>query len=329
MRNQMQEAGLGLRSGVAVGRGHIAAKAGLNIDDLEPEEERPDEQLVLQAIMEHSGKDRHPEKRGLQKRIAQIKRKILLEMKYHHELMHMGYSGRKQHPFPQLRMIVIHPAFEVAMTVLIVTNCIVIGWQAELRNPEGATKVINMIIEHLFTFLFSAELLLRAVVFNWTFWFDRENHLDIFLVTLSVLNSWILGPAGVEADFLRKATVLRILRLVRIARNFKRQFKEMWQLLRGLSDSFETLVWTYVMMLCVLYFFAISATTIFSKMGAFDGDEEAKQIVKDNFDDVLLSMLTLFQIMTLDSWAAIVRPLMAVQVWAPFFFIIFITFQYF
>merc|ERR1719199_697543 len=195
------------------------------------------------------------------------------------------------------------------MAFLIVANCAIIGWQAETRNPQGATLALNALIEHIFTFLFSAELILCAFVFNWTFWFDRENHLDIFLVTLSVLNSWILTPAGVKADFLRKATVLRILRLVRIARNFKRQFKEMWQLLRGLVDSFETLVWTYVMMLCVLYFFAITATTLFGKMGAFDSDEIAKEIVKDNFDDVLLSMLTLFQIMTLDSWTSIVRPL--------------------
>merc|ERR1719183_2186225 len=79
------------------------------------------------------------------------------------------------------------------------------------------------------------------------------------------------------------------------------------------------------MMLCVLYFFAITATTLFGKMGAFDSDEIAKEIVKENFDDVLLSMLTLFQIMTLDSWTSIVRPLMRVHVWAVFFFIIFIT----
>merc|ERR1711862_222469 len=110
-----------------------------------------------------------------------------------------------------------------------------------------------------------------------------------------------------------------------IARNSKRQFKEMWQLLRGLVDSFETLFWTYVMMLCVLYFFAISATTIFTKMGYFDNDAEALEIVTENFDDVMLSMLTLFQIMTLDSWTSIVRPLMRVQTWAMFFFIVFIS----
>jgi len=182
------------------------------------------------------------------------------------------------------------------------------------------------------------ELVLRAIVFNWSFWCDQENHLDIFLVILSVLNTWILGPAGIEADFLRKASVLRILRLVRIAKSFRRQFKEMWQLLQGIVDSFETLVWTYVMMNVVLYFFAVLATVLFSKMELFDIDEEqkkdaslrrvyedAKLIIDEKFENVLKSMLTLFQIMTLDSWSDIMRPLMAVHAWCVIFFIVFIT----
>jgi len=225
----------------------------------------------------------------------------------------------------QLRAFLMHRTFENAMAFLITANCVIIGWQAETRNPQGATLTINFLIEHTFTFLFTSECLMRAIVFNWTFWFDSENHLDIFLVILSVLNAWILGPAQIEADFLRKATVLRILRLVRIAKGFKRRFKEMWQLLRGIVDSMGTLIWTYVMMLCVLYFFAISATTLFGKMGMFDDDEVASEICSENFNDVMLSMLTLFQIMTLDSWSSMVRPLMKVHVWSVLFFIIFIT----
>lgn len=314
-----------MRGSISVGRGHIAEKVGLDINELDSGPRH--DQYVIDAIHESS---KEVKKGPLTRKYIGLKKFINTRMKSHKELVATGQDefGRL-HPFPQCRAIIVHRLFETAMALLIVANCVIIGWQAELRNPEGVVKIINMIIEHLFTFLFSFELVLRAIVFNWTFWFDRENHLDIFLVTLSVLNSWILTPAGINADFLRKATVLRILRLVRIAKNFKRQFKEMWQLLRGLVDSFETLVWTYVMMLCVLYFFAITATTLFGKMGAFDSDEIAKEIVKDNFDDVLLSMLTLFQIMTLDSWTSIVRPLMAVHVWAVLFFIVFITISVF
>lgn len=229
------------------------------------------------------------------------------------------------HPRPRLRGFVTHNAFETVMAVLIVANCVIIGWQAELRNPQGGQLLANTIIEHSFTAFFSIELVLRAIVFNWTFWFDTENHLDIFLVAMSVLNTWILKPANIEADFLRKATVLRILRLIRIAKNFKSQFKEMWQLLRGLRDSLETLVWTYVMVNIVLYFFAILATVLFGKMGFFDDDEDASAIVQENFDTVMASMFTLFQIMTLDSWSDIMRPMLAVQGWVVLFFVGFIT----
>merc|ERR1719183_1492894 len=82
-------------------------------------------------------------------------------------------------------------------------------------------------------------------------------------------------------------------------------------------------------MICVLYFFAICTTTLFGKLGAFDSDPIAKAIVKENFDDVALSILTLFQIMTLDSWTSMVRPLMKVHTWAMLFFIVFITISVF
>jgi len=319
-RQMTQEAMVGMRSGGSgYGQGHLANKVGIDGSIVMQAEES---QVVMRALYESGKKE---EGSWPRRKFLRTKRHIQLSMRRHHELVYVGFHGRQRHPWPRLRRIIVHSLFETLMAVLIIANCIIIGWQAELRDPQGITLVINMIIEHLFTFLFTAELVLRAIVFNWTFWFDKENHLDIFLVALSVLNSWILGPAGVEADFLRKATVLRILRLVRIAKSFRRQFKEMWQLLQGIVNSFETLLWTYVMMNTVLYFFAILATVLFAKMGYFDGDAASMAIIEDNFGDVLQSMLTLFQIMTLDSWSELMRPMMAVHVWVVIFFIVFIT----
>jgi len=329
---------VGLRAGTNANLGHIIEQAGLG-DELgelafQSEIEQEDD-YTMNKIIEAS---KLPGESALHRRLRIWRKSLKEKTKFHKELVVNGKALEgvivkrgekvevwKSHPFPIARDIVMHKSFETAMAILILSNCMVIGWQAELRHPEGAVKAINMLLEHVFTLAFLVELVLRSLVYNWTFWFDKENHLDIFLVFLSILNSWILTPFNIKADFLRKATVLRILRLVRIARNFKRQFKEMWQLLRGLVDSFETLFWTYVMMLALLYFFAITATTLFGKMGAFDADPGAKKIAEDNFGDVMMSMLTLFQIMTLDSWTSIARPLMAVQVWSIFFFIIFIT----
>jgi len=312
---------VGMRASISQGGAHehhLADKVGVSDPRLSDSSES---QVVMRAIYE-SGQ--HRRGNWFMRTLADTQLHIKLSKRRHNDLVYV-VPHIYNHRFPRLRRIVAHNSFETVMAVLIIANCVVIGWQAELRNPEGTTLVINTVLEHLFTFLFFLELILRAIVFNWTFWCEQENHLDIFLVTLSVLNAWILGPAGIEADFLRKATVLRILRLVRIAKSFRREFKVMWQLLQGIVASFETLVWTYVMMNTVLYFFAIAATVLFGKMELFDKDQAAKQIVQDNFDTVLQSMLTLFQIMTLDSWSDIMRPLMAVNAWCVIFFIVFIT----
>jgi len=95
----------------------------------------------------------------------------------------------------------------------------------------------------------------------------------------------------------------------------------MWALLKGLYESLETLFWTYVMIGCVLYFFAIMATSLIGKQDAFKDNAVAQEY----FGDVLLSMLTLFQVMTLDSWSAMVRELMEIQSWVVLFFILFIS----
>merc|ERR1712187_293378 len=154
--------------------------------------------------------------------------------------------------------------------------------------------------------------------------FHRTNVLDVFLVTLSVFVTWILGPANVEfAGSLRKLTVLRTLRLMRLAYKVRMrpECKEMWALLKGLTDSGETLLWTYVMIGCVLYFFAIMFTSLIGKLDAFQDNA----IAQDSFRTVPISMVTLFQIMTLDSWTAIARPLMKEQPWVILFFIFFIS----
>jgi hypothetical protein len=99
----------------------------------------------------------------------------------------------------------------------------------------------------------------------------------------------------------------------------------MWALMKGVTECGETLAWTYVMISIVLYFFAIMATSLIGKQEAYESDAEASEIAKDYFGDVVISMFTLFQIMTLDSWTAIVRPLMKVQPWILLFFIFFIS----
>jgi len=163
------------------------------------------------------------------------------------------------HPYPRVRRIVMTTQFEVWGTLLICGNTVFVGWQAGLM-PGTITpiqEIIGTILENLFTFCFFTELILRTMTMGWPMLLASENWLDVFLVFLGVIVTWILGPAGIQVELLRKLTALRTLRMVRVARSvrFMPEFKEMWALVKGLTESGETLFWVAVMMGCVLYFF--------------------------------------------------------------------------
>eukprot|EP00928_Gymnodinium_smaydae_P087249 TRINITY_DN71539_c0_g1_i1.p1 TRINITY_DN71539_c0_g1~~TRINITY_DN71539_c0_g1_i1.p1 ORF type:complete len:501 (+),score=118.47 TRINITY_DN71539_c0_g1_i1:143-1645(+) len=235
-----------------------------------------------------------------------------------HELAAIHGEG---HWLPCVRKIVMSNVFEWTMSTVILLNCVVIGWQVELPLSEK-NNVLSQIFEHFFVIMFLLELILRLLYRNWTMLIQSEYFLDIFLVILGT-TSLIARYAGVELDILRKMTVLRTLRLTRLGRAVKHreEFQVMWQLLKGLMDSSEILFWSFVMIFSTLYVFAIVFTTMVARQPLFADDE----LVQEHFGDVLLSIITLFQIMTLDSWTGLSRPIAEKAGWVSWLFIFFIS----
>jgi hypothetical protein len=85
----------------------------------------------------------------------------------------------------------------------------------------------------------------------------------------------------------------------------------MWIMMRGLIECGRTLFWTYVMILAVLFLFGVFAVDVIAKDEAFIHDDA----VQDLFGTLDRAMFTLTQIMTLDSWTFIARPMMAKVYW--------------
>jgi len=170
---------------------------------------------------------------------ARLSKELKRKTKVHRQQFKTGVG----HRFPRARRIVSTAAFEYIVALLIVANCIFIGVQANF--PAKDLESISFIMEHVFTLCFLTDLVLRVLGYGWTWLFDSENYVDTFLVVLSVGVTWMMSPMGFDVEDLRKLTVLRTLRLVRLARAMKMrpEFKEMWALLKGLVDSTETLAW--------------------------------------------------------------------------------------
>mmetsp|Transcript_68869 Transcript_68869/g.183437 ORF Transcript_68869/g.183437 Transcript_68869/m.183437 type:complete len:413 (-) Transcript_68869:154-1392(-) len=100
------------------------------------------------------------------------------------------------------------------------------------------------------------------------------------------------------------------------------QFRLLWMLVRGLWSAVEALLWAVVLATVMIYSFAIAGVEILSSQQWDDGDE--KELVEIHFGTVGRSMLTLIQIMTLDSWSGIARPMTMKYSWVIIYFVLFI-----
>jgi len=228
-----------------------------------------------------------------------------------------------QNPYAEGEEIVMSLYFEAGIGLIIVINCMLIGWQASI--PEGEMAAVFGACEHIFTLIFLGEWCLRILAFGWVWAFEVVNFADTVLVFgTGVLLKWVFEPMGIELGNLRIMTVLRALRLVRLARavRLKPMFREMWILIHGLTTSARPLLWTLVIACSVLYVFAIAGTQFVGHSSTFADHELAQEL----FGDFMKAMFTMLQLITLDTYCdTVIRPLMLEKAWLGLFFVFFIT----
>jgi Na+-transporting methylmalonyl-CoA/oxaloacetate decarboxylase gamma subunit len=227
-----------------------------------------------------------------------------------------------QNPFPDIFLLVASERFEALVAWMILANCFTIGLQATFEEGEGAGMFD--VFEHIFVLFFFVEWLLRNLAFGWIWIFELPNFLDTILVFgTGVLLKWLLEPLGHDISQFRMFTVLRALRLVRQvhAVRLKPAFKELWILIRGLLSSFRPLFWVFLIATAILYVFAVLSTTLVGHDKQFEDDDYLQEL----FGDTLKSFVTMFQLMTLDTYFdLIMRPVMAREPLMGVFFIVFV-----
>lgn len=231
--------------------------------------------------------------------------------------------------FPRIASVVKSKYFEMIIGVVIVINCITMGIEAELLldKAKGA-ELVAQVSEHVITTLFCAELGLKLLVFGWrkylpmpgTIW----NFLDALLVVFTgVIPVWIMPilrvtSAGSTLQTLTVLRALRLARLVRVVQKFE-AFHEVWLLLRGLMESGRVLFWTVVVIFFITYMFAVFGVVLLSTqikdeyddvVGGGAGVSSDLEELADVTGGVFPWMYTLIQVLTLDSWNGIARPMM-------------------
>jgi voltage-gated sodium channel len=216
--------------------------------------------------------------------------------------------------------------FNSLIGVLLILNAASIGMQTELCVRYDVCDVfVFKVAENLFTLLFVIEIGIRMSVHKLEFFFDGWNVMDILFVGLGLADSYLFELLFSGSTIESNISALRLLRLLRIVRVIRllRIFKELWLLVNGFIQAMRVLVWLMILLALIIYCAAIIAT-----MMVGEECEEYGQIFvrcEDFFGGVFRSMFTLFQMMTLESWAmSVARPVMTRQPAMAGFFVVFL-----
>ena len=191
------------------------------------------------------------------------------------------------------------PLVQRSLIALILLNAVILGLEtsAELMAAWGPWLIAA---DRAILAVFVVEIALRLAVHRLAFFRDPWSVFDFAVVAIALV------PASGPLAVLRALRVLRVLRLVTLVPSMKRVVGGLLSALPGLG-SVSAIIGI------IFYVSAVIATKLFG--AAFP----------QWFGTLGGSAFTLFQIMTLESWAmGIVRPVMEVMPLAWIFFLLFI-----
>jgi voltage-gated sodium channel len=208
--------------------------------------------------------------------------------------------------------------FNIGSFVCIVLSGVSSGYETQLRtsgqidNPEVYWVVF---LENILIALFVLETMFRVSAYRICFFFDKHNLLDILLVTMSVIETFL--SAFLASGALRALRVFRVLRLLRTVRFFH----ELRILCHSLFNGLISLFWAMLLVLLFSFITAVFLTDQIQSHRTNNGFDPAsvelasfwvddpERFIELYFGSLDKCMLSLFQIMTLESWTnGIARP---------------------
>eukprot|EP00928_Gymnodinium_smaydae_P078012 TRINITY_DN6159_c3_g1_i1.p1 TRINITY_DN6159_c3_g1~~TRINITY_DN6159_c3_g1_i1.p1 ORF type:complete len:597 (-),score=145.38 TRINITY_DN6159_c3_g1_i1:55-1845(-) len=230
-------------------------------------------------------------------------------------------------PTTSAQRFVLWGGFDTLIGVVIAVNAAIMGVETSMNSAGIPLPLWLVICEHMFFFVYVCELSLRVTAFKWRAFESAWVRFDAFLVfcgSLDLLIKLTVDGESPLGEIFGKVMLIRMLRLARLARLVRLmvQFRVLWLLVQGLLASFQTLLWTFVIIAMLLYIFAIIALEVL-KPDSLAGDDY-NLAVDTYFCDLPHSLLTLVQGITVDSLSSIYMPIILAKPWTTVYFLCFI-----
>lgn len=198
-----------------------------------------------------------------------------------------------------LKPLLRNTIFDRFITALILVNAVTLGMETSEAIMSRFGGLLGL-IDHAILTVFVLELGARMIVFGTRFWKDPWSIFDFLVVSVTFL------PASDNISVLRALRIIRALRLVSAVPSMRR-------VVNGLLAAIPGMTSIVVLLLLIFYVFSVMATNMFAGT------------LPERFGTLGDSLLTLFQVMSLDGWTSeVARPIMSVHPWSWVFFLVFI-----
>mmetsp|Transcript_3370 Transcript_3370/g.7912 ORF Transcript_3370/g.7912 Transcript_3370/m.7912 type:complete len:572 (-) Transcript_3370:1863-3578(-) len=146
---------------------------------------------------------------------------------------------------------------------VIVLNAAWIGVDTELNSAPDITRysTSSVCIENLFCYYFTLEVIIRFNAFKYAcncikdFWF----RFDAFLVSLMIVETWLMPVFFAGGGGLSTLAILRLLRLARLTRMVRimRSVPELLTLIKGMVRATKSVASTLALLIIFLYVFGL------------------------------------------------------------------------
>lgn len=192
--------------------------------------------------------------------------------------------------------------FSNMITFVIVFYALVLGFKT-YDEAEAAYGTAFFAMDQIVTIIFLIEVILKMA--------SEKRTLEYFKSGWNIFDFTIVVVSLIPMEQTDYALIARVLRVFRVLRLFTAR-PELKKILDMLIKAIPSIVDIVLLMFIIFYIYAVAGSFLFA---------EAKSGLWDN---LLISLLTLFRVLTFEDWTDVMYEAMEIYPWAWAYFVSFV-----
>ena len=192
--------------------------------------------------------------------------------------------------------------FQLVVVSIIILNAILIG--ATTYELEPIFLDLIRVLDYSITIFFVIELSIR--------YFGEPNKKEFFKNGWNVFDTIIVGISLIPIPNNSSFLVLRLLRIFRVLRLIS-VIPELKKIIEAILASINRVFFVSLLLFIILYIYATIGSIL------FHADDTSR------WEDLGISLITLFQVLTMSSWETVMLPMQKIYWWAWIYFFSFIV----